>query len=181
MQTVKQYFTFPEIDLAGEFSFEKLSAENFPQLYLLFENDDSPFTEECFKKYDGAKKYTESLEKYGRTSPKHGSQDWLFKWNGKYAGVLHLYDLSLETFGENNKRCWISFAITPALRRKGFTQKALSYFLQYTWNNYPEIKYIHSMTLKGNIAAQNLLSAAGFDKDEEERHSKMHYFYLLKK
>ena len=39
----KPYFAFPDIPSTNEFTFEKLSSENFEQLYLLFENDDSPF------------------------------------------------------------------------------------------------------------------------------------------
>jgi len=181
MQVSKPYFDFPDIDNVGEISFEKLTIENFQQLYLLFESDDSTFTNERFKHYDTAKQYAHDLEKYGRFSPKHGSQDWLFKWKEEYAGILHLYDLSLETFAENNKRCWIGFATKPSQRKKGITKNIISYFLHYIFKNYPEIIYIHAMSLKGNIMAELLLYSLGFKKDETERLSKKHNFYLLEK
>ncbi len=181
MQTSKAYFDFPDIKSADEFYFEKLTTENFQQLYLLFEGDDSLFTAERFKHYETAEQYANELEKYGRFSPKHGSQDWLFKWKEEYAGILHLYDLSLETFAENNKRCWIGFAIKPSLRKKGITKKVVSHFTNYIFRDYPEISYIHAMSLKGNIAAEALLYAVGFKKDQEERVSAKHNFYLLKK
>jgi RimJ/RimL family protein N-acetyltransferase len=181
MQMSKAYFDFPDIDNTDEFSFEKLTTENFQQLYLLFENDDSLFTDERFKKYNTAEQYAVYLDKYGRYSPKHGSQDWIFKWKGEYAGVLHLYDLSLETFAENNKRCWIGFATKPSLRKKGITQKAVCHFVNYIYKNYPEIKYIHAMTMKENVAAGAFLYSAGFEKDEEKRLSTAHNFYLRKK
>jgi RimJ/RimL family protein N-acetyltransferase len=178
---LKSYFDFPDIDPVDDFSFEKFSAENFPQLYLMFENDDSPFTDERFKQYNTALQYANDQEKYGRSSPKHGSQDWLFKWKGEYAGILHLYDRSLETFGENNKRCWIGFAIRPSLRKKGVTRKAISHFLNYIQRAYTEIEYIHAMTLINNVIAGTLLLSSGFQKDTTDRVSKKHNFYLFKR
>ena len=180
MQIVKSYFDFPDIPSDSKFSFEKLSPENFSQLYLLFENDDSLFTDERFKHYDTALEYANDLEKYGKSSPKHGSQDWLFIWKGEYAGILHLYDRSLETFGENNKRCWLGFATKPSLREKGLTKKVLYLFISYILEAYSEIEYIHAMTLKGNNNAEALLLTSGFEKDETERNSKKHNFYLYK-
>lgn len=175
------YFVFPDIPPYEEVSFEKLTSENFQQLCLMFEADENPFTDERFKHYDKAKKYAQGIEEYGAYSPKHGGQDWLFLWKNKYAGVLHLYDLSLETFAENNRRCWIGFATKPAIRNKGITKKALQYFLQYIFRNYPLIKYIHAMTLKENVPAEALLRSVGFKEDEEERMSEVHGFYVLEK
>ena len=109
------YFIFPDIPAYKELSFEKLTSENAAQLYMLFESDENPFTDAQFKHYDSAKEYTEHLEQYGAFSPKHGGQDWLFLWNNEFAGIVHLYDLSLETFAENNRRCWVGFATKPAL------------------------------------------------------------------
>ena len=36
MQISKAYFDFPDTELGDEFSFEKLTAESFQQLWLLF-------------------------------------------------------------------------------------------------------------------------------------------------
>lgn len=173
------YFVFPDIAPCEDFSFEKLTSKNFEQLYQMFEADESPFTDKRFKNFAQAAVYANNLEEYGTKLPKHGSQDWLYLLQGKYAGVLHLYDLSLETFDENNKRCWIGFATKPALRNKGITKNVLQYFLQYIFENYPFIKYIHSMTLKENIAAKALLRSVGFSEDEDERMSQVHAYYCL--
>jgi RimJ/RimL family protein N-acetyltransferase len=175
------YFVFEDIPPYEEFLFEKLTSKNFEQLYQMFESDESSFTDARFKDYAKAALYARHLKEYGVYLPKHGSQDWLYLLNGKYAGVFHLYDLSLETFAENNKRCWIGFATKPALRNKGITKKALRYFLKYIFKDYPFIEYIHSMTLKENTAAKALLKAVGFSEDEDERMSKVHAFYLLQR
>ena len=178
MPEKKPYFIFPDIPAYEELTFEKLTSENFKQLFLMFEADENPFIDERFKHYEQAKEYAEYLEQYGAYSAKHGGQDWLFSWKNEYAGILHLYDLSLETFAENNRRCWIGFAIKPSMRNKGITRKVVQNFVQYIFKNYPLIKYVHSMTLKENFAAQGLLNAVGFEEDEAERLGKEYKFYV---
>ena len=175
------YFIFPDIPAYKELSFEKLTSENSAQLYLLFESDENFFTDERFKHYEDAEEYAKYIEQYGAYSTKHSGQDWLFLWNDEYAGILHLYDLSLETFAENNQRCWVGFATKPALRNNGITKKVLRYFLQYIFENYPHLTYIHSMTLKENLPAQGLLKAVGFIEDDAERISVVHRFYMLER
>ncbi len=175
------YFIFPDIPPYEDIKFEKLSLKNFQQFYQMFESDENTFTDDRFKHYEKAKEYVESLEQYGAYSPKHGGQDWLFLWKDQYAGVLHLYDLSLETFAENNRRCWVGFATKPEMRNKGITKKALLYFNQYIFEYYPLIRYIHSMALKENQASQALLRSVGFREDLAERISKKHAFYVIEK
>lgn len=175
----KRLFSFPDVPCAGELSFEKLNTENFEQLYLLFENDSSSFVDERFKTHDGAKEYARYLEVCGAYTAKHGGQDWLFQWSGEYAGILHLYDLSLETFAQNHKRAWIGFATKEKFRKQHITMKAVQYFINYVFQFYPAIDFIHAMTMKGNDASINFLLKCGFQKDPAERLSKEHEFFIL--
>jgi RimJ/RimL family protein N-acetyltransferase len=177
----KPFFTFPKIKAVEEFRFEKLTSNNFECLYKMFENDENKFTDDRFKHYESARDYTTDLEKYRAFSPKYGGQDWLFLFRNDYAGILHLYNLSLETFSENNKRCWVGFATKPESRNKGLTKKVLEIFLQYIFDYYPFIKYIHVMTDKNNIASQALLNALNFERDFTERASKEHHFYICER
>ena len=174
-------FTFPPKESFEELAFEDLNEGNFAQLYLMFESDNSPFVDKQFKTYTAAEEYAKYIEKYGATAPKHGSHDWLFLWQNNYAGILHLYDLSLETFAENNRRCWVGFATTEKYRNRGITQKAVSHFINYIFKNYPLINYIHAMTFQENQPAQNLLLKLGFKQDLTERMSKEHNFYILQR
>ncbi|HEX5149889.1 MAG TPA: GNAT family N-acetyltransferase [Parafilimonas sp.] len=177
----KKLFDFPDINPFENFSFEKLNKENFQQLYLMFEADDSPFTDHRFKTYADAKEYADYLEDYGAYLPKHGSQDWFFLRKNNYAGILHLYDRSLETFAQNNQRCRIGFATRPGLRNIGLTKTVLRYFIRYIFNDYPIINYIHAMTMPENLSSQRFLSAVGFEEDFTERVSKEHKFYLMER
>lgn len=177
----KPFFTFPDIKSWNNISFEKLNDNNFQQLYLMFENDDTVFTDERFKHYDSAQAYAKGLMQYGAYSPKHGSQDWLWLTDENYTGILHLYDLSLENFSDNDKRCWIGFATKQVMRNKGITKKVVSYFMQYIFENYTSIKFIHAMTSLHNNAAQALLSSLHFKHDFTERLSNDYTFFIYNK
>lgn len=74
---------------------------------------------------------------------------------------------------------WICNKTFPS--EKGDYKKVVSHFMTYILQNYPEIKYIHSMSLKGNASAEALLYSVGFRKDETERLSKKHNFFLKEK
>lgn len=175
----KHYFGFPDMEDVNNFSFEKLTAENYQILVCLFSNDDSPFTEDAFKHDDTAKKYAVFIDQHGARYPKHGCQDWFFKIGNKYTGILHLYDLSLETFNDNHRRCWIGFAVAPEMRRQGIAQKVVTHFIDYILNNYPGIHYIHAMTMQNNLPARELLQKTGFKEDNAERIQDKYSFYLM--
>lgn len=174
------YFTFPDLATAGELRFEKLLPENAHHLFAMFRDDASPFVDERFKGYDSAKEYAQWLQDWGLYSPKHGSQDYLFSVEGRgYAGILHLYDLSLETFADNHKRAWIGFATREDLRRRRITEKAVRHLVRSVFEYYPGIDFIHTMTDKQNTAAQQFILRCGFLTDPTERLSQDDFFYVL--
>jgi RimJ/RimL family protein N-acetyltransferase len=175
----KHYFNFPDIADCCNVAFEKLKTANFHELYLLFKDDLSSFIDGAFKDYHKAKEYATFLEEHGAHLSTHGSQDWLFKYDNQYAGILHLYDLSLETFADNNQRCWIGFATSSSYRNKGITKKILNHFISYIFNNYPTVNYLHAMTLKENRIAQRLLHSIGFKIETRESTSTQDVFYIL--
>ncbi len=70
------------------------------------------------------------------------------------------------------------FCRTPELRRKGMMKDVLPLFTDYVLTNYPQIAFFHSMTFKGNVPAQQLLLSCGFKKDDTERLSTEHIFFL---
>lgn len=139
----KKRFFFPDVPATAVLRLEKLNLQNFEFLFHLFETDTSDFVDERFKSYEAAKAYTEQLITYGAYSAKHGGQDWLFTWQGIYAGIMHLYDLSLETCNQNEKRAWIGIAVARRFRGKGIAA-ALGNFVQYIFQSYP---VIHSFML----------------------------------
>ncbi|HXL57313.1 MAG TPA: hypothetical protein VN958_13710, partial [Chitinophagaceae bacterium] len=106
----------PKID---DFSFEQLTVNNGRRLFELFQFDDNKFVDERFRNEALCDEYARTIETHSPYSPKHGGTDWFWKIKNDYAGILHLYDLSLETFANNNERCWIGFATNINYRNKG--------------------------------------------------------------
>jgi RimJ/RimL family protein N-acetyltransferase len=147
----------------------------------LFEGDTSFFVDERFKTYEGAKEYAKFNSVCGAYLPKHGCQDWFFKLNNEYAGVLHLYDLSLETFGQNNKRAWIGFVTAEKFRNQRISFQVVSYFIQFIFDKYPVIDFIHVMTLNENKNAISFIKRCGFVVDTEERLSKDYIFFIRRR
>ena len=176
----KDLFTFPEIPPFNNIFFERFTQQNAIELYRLFQNDNSPFVDERFKGLDEANDYAKHLDVCGAYSAKHGSADWLFRFkDGDYIGVLHLYDLSLETFAQNHKRAWIGFATKETFRRKGITSKVVRYFIQTLFDYYPAVDFIYAMTDKKNAETSAFLYNYGFHFDPAERLSQEDNFYLL--
>jgi len=178
MSPQKQYFNFIDIPDFKDFHFERLAAKNALALFSMFQFDDNPFTDERFKNLETCEEYCKLLENYYPYTPKHAGQDWLWKIKDDYAGILHLYDLSRETFGKNHKRCWVGFATNQYYRNKGLTSAVLLHFVNHIFSAYTFIDFIHAMTLKENIPAQNFLLKNGFQKDMEERISQKHLFFI---
>ncbi len=175
-----EIFSFPAISGLDDISFERLRRHNATELYQLFKNDDSPFINEQFKDVKEVFDYAKYLDLCGGYTAKHGSADWLFRFNkGSYIGVLHLYDLSLETFGQNHKRAWIGFATKDEFRRQGITSKVVRHFIQAILNYYPQIDFIHAMTDKNNRGTALFLKACGFLHDPVERLSKDDDFFIF--
>jgi RimJ/RimL family protein N-acetyltransferase len=147
----------------------------------MFEGDDNVFTDERFKHYSGAEIYAGDRVNYAAFSPKHAGQDWFFYWQNNIAGIMHLYDLSLETLAGNNKRCWIGFAIKPELRNKGITKKAARIFIDYIFSNYSFIEYIHAMVENDNKVSQHLLCSLNFKRDTVRDDAQAYHFYVCQK
>ncbi len=175
----KVQFHFPAIPSLPDYTFESLDSTNFDQLYGLFANDASPFVDSRFKTYDGAKEYAKELSFCGAYMPKHGGHDWLFKTSTEYAGILHLYDLSKETFAQNHKRAWIGFATKASFRGQHKTLAVVKHFINSIFVLYPHINFIHAATAVDNIISQNFLIKLGFIVDTQERLSKEETFYFF--
>jgi predicted acetyltransferase len=109
------------------------------------------------------------LKNHGAHLSTHGSQDWLFKYDNQYAGILHLYDLSLETFADNNQRCWIGFATSSSYRNKGITKKILNHFISYI-SITTLLSIIACYDIEGKQDCAASLHSIGFKSKPESRH-----------
>lgn len=95
--------------------------------------------------------------------------------------MLHLYDLSLETYANNNKWCWIGFAIKPELRNRGITKKVAQIFIDYILKNYQFIEYIHAIVENDNKVSQGLLSSLNFKRDFAAENAASYHYYMYQR
>ncbi len=156
------YFLFPTPLPSARLVYERLELTNASNLLKMFQDDVSPFVSKSFKYQHLAIKYCAHIVRYSRTSAQRGGADFFFKTlQGSYAGILHLYDLSLENYATNYASCTIGFATAASFRGQGLTLEALKHFANHIFRHY-EVVSIIAYTDESNRAAQNLLLKAGF-------------------
>ncbi|MBC8111946.1 MAG: GNAT family N-acetyltransferase [Verrucomicrobia bacterium] len=161
--------SFPEINLPAtqNLDFEALTFENTHQIYRMFRWDWNLFVSAKFKSRTGANLYAAFQLEKARFSKQHGACDWFFKTKtGEFAGMLHLYDLSQETFADRHKRCTIGFATTRKFRSKGLTTEAVNQLLRHLFEHL-EMQMVLSYTKRNNKKAIAFLEKLGFANNDQ--------------
>jgi RimJ/RimL family protein N-acetyltransferase len=120
----------------------------------------------------------------GAYRTKHAGCDWLmFDRNGNLIGLLHYYDLSLETFNDNDKRCSIGLTVAEPFRRNGFGEEAIRHLLKYIYDKQSNINRILAYTDKRNEASAALFRKLNFTENQTDylHHEKYFYFIATRK
>ena len=182
-QHPKPYFNFTNIKPSKYLEYEVLNQSNYIEIYKMFKGDTNPYIMKEYQNLERLEEYTDYQVNYNRYSPKRGGCDWLFKLkeSKEYIGLLNLYDMSLENFADNDKRCTIGFSTKKAYRRKGFTREAVTNLIHHIYQNFPEREKILAYTKKENEASKRFLEKLGFKTSKEDYISERYdYFELLK-
>jgi RimJ/RimL family protein N-acetyltransferase len=159
---------FPLLPPSERLAYEPLSEANAHVLVALFEQDKSHFIDKRFKNIATAKQYaTESVSMLYMA--KHGGCDFLIqqKSNGTYIGILHLFDLSLETFNDNHLRATIGFAIAASFRSQYFATEAVKHLIDYVQNTLQR-PHILAYTHPKNEAANDFMLSLGMTLNTED-------------
>ena len=159
--------------------FEPYTWNNYLELYKLFRWDLSKFVAADFKNKKRIFEYANYQLNHARYSPKRGACDWYFKTkDGAYAGIIHLYDLSLENLAESHKRCTIGFATSRKFRKKGLTREAVSALLCHCFGHFG-MDTVISYTRRENKKAISFLEKNGFlNNDAAYLSEKYRYFEM---
>jgi len=155
--------SFSNIESTGKLEFEELSAENYHQLVLLFEQDSNPFIQEEYKNLSQVKDYYNAYQCFRNLSSKTSNCDWFFKLRrtGEYLGLLNLYDLDFDPESKYHKMCSIGYAIGEKHRQKGLTKEAVNALINYTFSEL-NLECITASTVNNNIASISFLQSIGF-------------------
>jgi RimJ/RimL family protein N-acetyltransferase len=154
--------------------------DNFEQLYKLFKEDQNPFVLKNFKNLQEARLYAEDRVQ-AEKRPKQAGCDWLVKIKPDiYAGILHLYDLSIET---NAHSCCIGIVIAEYFREQGIATEAIKHLLKYIFNHFEQINTVIVYTKPENFKMVRLLKKLNFSPSEHKKfiYSDAYSFFMLKK
>ena len=163
--------------------FEMFDENNYLEILRIFEGEDNPFFMDYYRNRKDLEQYKIGLLEYNRFSSNHAGCDWLVKLKGTntYIGILHLYELSLETFLNRHKRCTIGFAFGQQYRRKHYGTEAVQYFCQFIFSHF-KMNCILAYTDKRNSSSIAFIRQLNFIQcDEKYSAERLHFFELFEK
>lgn len=162
-QHTRPYFNFDTpMSHSARLAYEPLRLENYKRLFDLFETDDNLYVDERFKYEGAARDYVSDLDNFARYSPKYGGQDWLFRLQGgAYAGVLHVYDLNIDTTEDRHLKATLGFSTAREFRRQGYTLEAFLHLSEHVAVHLGK-PLQRAFTRTTNLPATGLLKKAGF-------------------
>lgn len=161
---------FPYQDLlpSARLSYELVGWNNVRTYLTLFEADPSPFVDARFKQRPALEQYAVDLLTDLRHSWKRGAADWLVRRraDGQTIGVLHLYELSCETFPDYVPHCCVGYALAAPFRRQGYGFEALGQLLEQASQLFGRTE-ARALSDATNVASQALLRKCDFALLEE--------------
>lgn len=176
--TLKQHYFFPFLTSSQHLEYKQLNEENYHCLFELFQADKSPYIDERFKDLKEAKQYAKNSVE-ATFSAKHGGCDFLIKLKDSetYIGVLHLFDLSLETFADKHLNASIGFAIAEPYRHQYYATEAVRQLIDYVQNALKR-PYILAYTHPENEAANDFLLSLDMTLNKEDYIFGYNYYEL---
>jgi RimJ/RimL family protein N-acetyltransferase len=180
MQTLHN---FPSLPDSERLAYEFLTVENSSVLVDLFQQDNNPFIDERFKTLEGARQFALESEN-AKCSAKHGGCDFLIRLKNSqnYIGVLHLFDLSIESFAENDLKATIGFAIASPNYRQYFATEAVKHFIQYIQQSLKKTMILAYTPVENQAANDFLLAINLFPNNEDYIYGNrgLNYYELTK-
>ncbi len=171
-------FHFPTMSRTRRLRFKRVEKKDGDAIFNAFCNDDNPFVSTEFKDREKAVEWADYSAK-GAFRSKHAGCDWLmYDDNNRLVGLLHYYDLSLETFNNIHKRCSIGITIAAPFRRQGYGEEAVVALLKYILDKQPIIDHILAYADKRNTASASLFRKLDFSENVTDYlwHDDYYYF-----
>lgn len=153
----KIYHAFPPLAPSQRLAYVPLTVANSHHLVEIFQGDENVFIDKRFKNEAEARKYAQESEA-AKYYAKYGGCDFLIKLKDSdtYIGVLHLFNLSLESFMDKHLNASIGFAIARPFRRHYYATEAVRHLIDYVKNTLQR-PHILAYTHPENEAANDFL------------------------
>jgi RimJ/RimL family protein N-acetyltransferase len=155
----KIYHNFPLIPNSQRLAYVPLTVANCHCLVEIFQGDESLFIDKRFKNEKEAKEYAQESET-AKYYAKYGGCDFLIhlKDSETYIGILHLFDLSLETFMDKHLGASIGFAIAEPFHRQYYATEAVRHLIDYVQNTLQRPNILAYTHPENEVANDFLLS-----------------------
>ena len=170
-------FPFTDLPTSEHLEYEMLSESNFFHILEMFRSDESPFVIEEYKDETLLVNHVDFWLNYLLYSPKHGGCNWLCRMKGtnKYVGIINLYELSMESHGESNRKGQIGYATCEEYRNRNLTSEAVRQMLDSAFGKL-NLLHIYATTDADNVNSRNFLQKLGFRPTKEK-----HVDFLLQR
>ena len=177
----RAHFVFQNLPPSAHLIYQLLSWENHSILLDLFAEDTHAFVDARFKTAETLREYVAYQMDYAAYSAKRGGCDWFFLYQGQYAGIIHLYDLSVETTDNRHRRCTIGFATSAPFRRQRLTSEAVRHLLAHVFTHF-HMQEVMAYRHRENIASGLFLEKLGFEnRDEVHKPDDLYHYYTLQR
>ena len=151
------HWQFPEWINGAGLRLLRLTPQNYGVLYELFADDDHPYVEERFRDKAGLYDYVAQLMAVFPYQPQHGGADYLVYEEQTPVGIVHLYDLSVET----PERAFVGFQIAAPWRGSDVAHRAVSTLETYALTE-RGLTDLRAETYASNRHAQAFLLRRGY-------------------
>jgi RimJ/RimL family protein N-acetyltransferase len=155
---------FPDVPPSRNLVFERLRFDNREVVLEMFERDDSPFVDHAFKAPDRLYTYVAAQWISAPYSPKHGAADWIVRTRQQEpVGLLHVYDVSRETWALNNRRCSIGYVVAGSFRGSGLAQEAVGALQDHMFQT-RDMLMLLAMPARANERSARFLVKLGYEE-----------------
>lgn len=169
---------FPPLPPTRNLVFERLTFDNREVVLEMFERDGNPFVDRAFTSADKLYEYVAHQWICGPYSPKHGAADWIARTRQQEpVGLLHVYDISRETWALNHRRCSIGYVVAESFRGGGLAQEAVGALQDHLFRTHDMLMLL-AMPSKANERSARFLASLGYEERTEDYCAKDKYRFF---
>lgn len=169
---------FSDIPASRNLVFERLHFDNRDVVLEMFAGDKSPFVDRAFKSPDALYTYVAAQWISGPHSPKHGSADWVARTRQEVpVGLLHVYDVSRETWALNHRRCSIGYVVAENFRGSGLAAEAVRALQDHLFKSLDMLTLL-AMPDKQNERSIRFLEKLGYEERTQDYCAKDRYRFF---
>lgn len=171
-------WNFADFPPSNNLVFERLHFDNRNVVLEMFANDKSPFVDGSFKSPEKLYAYVAEHWISSPYSTKHGAADWIVRTRqDDPVGLIHVYDVSRETWALNHRRCSIGYAVAENFRGSSLAQEAVRALQDYLFSSHDMLMLL-AMPDKANARSVRFLRNLGYEDRTQDYGADQRYKFF---